>query len=366
MASKIQTTNASGSAMARLLAAHQNKVVTLKKGDTVKGTISRINKHEILVDVGSKTEAMVLEKDKKIFNRILALFKAGDKVEVNVLNPESDSGQPVVSLRRYLSNIAWDKLEELEKSKEQIEVFISDISKAGYIVTTDFGITGFLPQSHIAHTQQDLSTGAQVKVTVLEINRQDNKIIFSQKPAISDEEFKKATKHLKEGGKVSGEVISATPVGIYISIFADKDGKKQPLPVEGFVHISELSWDKVNDPSELFDINQKVEAVVLRSDTEAKRITLSIKRLTQDPFEELIKNYPLDKKVEGIVVRIEENGVILTIDDKIEGFIKKDKIPPGTAYTAGQKVPLLVSEHDKRRHRLNVSPVLLEKPLGYR
>src|SRR6266567_4042298 len=108
------------SAMAQLLAKHQNKFVTLKKGESAKAQITKLTPNEILVDAGGKTEAVVLERDKRIVATIMQQFKVGDTVEVNVLNPESESGQPIVSLRRYLGNLAWEKLENLQKKSEQV------------------------------------------------------------------------------------------------------------------------------------------------------------------------------------------------------------------------------------------------------
>src|SRR6267154_135503 len=135
---KSSTTNATNaqSAMAQLLAKHQNKFVTLKKGESIKAILTKLTPNEILVDAGAKTEAVVLERDKRIVNTIMQQFKVGDTVEINVLNPESESGQPIVSLRRYLGNMAWEKLEEMQKKSEQVEVTIKDSSKAGYVVDT--------------------------------------------------------------------------------------------------------------------------------------------------------------------------------------------------------------------------------------
>src|SRR5258708_4417256 len=132
------STDKSSSPMGQLLAKHQNQFVALRKGESVNGKITKLTRSEIVVDTGAKTEALVLEKDKRILHTILELFKLGDTVEVNVLNPESDTGAPVVSLRRYLGKIAWKKLEELVQNKKQIEVTISEAGKAGFVVATDF------------------------------------------------------------------------------------------------------------------------------------------------------------------------------------------------------------------------------------
>lgn len=351
------------SPMALLMAKHRDSFVTFKKGDSVKGKITKINVNEILVDLGSKTEATILEKDKNILRTILGMFKLGDTVEVNVLNPESDFGHPVVSLRRYLGNIAWVKLEELQKSHEQIEVTISEVGKAGFVVATSFGISGFLPQSHTSFSNPQVAAiGQKIKASVLEISREDNKVIFSQKTKMSDDEFAKAMKKYKVGDKVEVSISNITPFGLFVSLG----------DFEGFIHISEISWDKVDDLASIYNQGDKIEAVIARFDKETKRINLSVRKLTADPFEKLIEKYPVDKKVTATVVKIEDTGVVLDLGpstgsgSSIEGFIKKEKIPPMTTYSEGQEIALTVSEHDKRRHRLILTPVLKEKPIGYR
>jgi small subunit ribosomal protein S1 len=357
------------SAMAQLLASHKSKLVTLKKGESVKGKITKLLPNEIIVEVGAKTEALVLEKDKRIMRLILSLFKVGDFVDVNVLNPESDSGQPIVSLRKYLGNIAWKKLEELDKSKEQIDVTITDSTKAGYVTVTDFGVSGFLPQSHVSFShQQDLGIGTTIKVSILELNRPDNKVIFSQKASVSEEEFKKTLEQLKIGKKLTVEINNVTPIGLFVSFLLPDTKEKR----DGFIHISEISWDKVDDLPSLYNSGEKIEAVVNWFDAENRRINLSVKRLSKDPFEALIDALPVDKKVTGKVSKIDDGGVTLVLEsqidigEQVEGFIKKEKVPPGTIYTVDQIVTAIVSDYDKRRHRIILVPVLLEKPIGYR
>ena len=348
--------------MGQLLAKHENKFVTLKKGESVKATITKLTPNEILVDAGAKTEAVVLERDKRIVNTIMQQFKVGDTVEINVLNPESDSGQPVVSLRRYLGNMAWEKLEELQKKSEQVEVTIKDSSKAGFVVDTAFGVSGFLPQSHVAFTQDGLNPGQTVKARVLELNRADNKVIFSQKQSLSDEEFQALSKQYKAGEKMKVNVTTITPFGIYVAL----PKKKDTPDVEGFIHISETSWDKVADLSELFASGQEIEAILTKFDAETKRVSLSVKRLSADPFETMMEKYPVDSKVRGTVSALIDGDVVFSIGEGAEGVLRKDKIPPTITYTEGQEVNLTIADHDKRKHRLLVSPVLLEKPMGYR
>ena len=354
------------SAMALLLAKHENKFVTLKKGESVKAKLTKLTPNEILVDAGAKTEAMVLEKDKRIVQTIMKQFKVGDTVEINVLNPESESGQPIVSLRRYLANMAWEKLDELQKKSGQLEIMIKDSSKAGYVVDTAFGISGFLPQSHVAFTQDGLTSGQTVKARVLELNRTDNKVIFSQKQLLSEEEFAALSKKYKVGEKVKVTVATVTPFGLYVALPKGKDAKGEN-ELEGFIHISETSWDKVTDLSDVFTSGQEIEAVLTRFDNETRRVSLSVKRLTADPFEALIEKYPVDTKVKGTVTAIVDGDVSFSFGpENAEGVLRKDKIPPTTTYAEGQVVNLTIADHDKRKHRILVSPVLLEKPMGYR
>lgn len=352
------------SAMAQLLAKHENKFVTLKKGESAKAKITKLTPSEIIVDAGSKTEAIVLEKDKRIMQTIMKQFKVGDTVEINVLNPESESGHPIVSLRRYLSNMAWEKLDELQKKSGQLEITIKDSSKAGYVVDTAFGVSGFLPQSHVAFTPDGLTSGQTVKARVLELNRTDNKIIFSQKQLLSEEEFAALSKHFKVGEKVKVTVATVTPFGLYVALPKLKGAETE---LEGFIHISETSWDKVTDLGEVFSSGQAIEAVLTRFDNETRRVSLSVKRLTADPFEALIEKYPVDTKVKGTVTALVDGDVIFAFGTEgAEGILRKDKIPPTTSYAEEQVVNLTIADHDKRKHRILVTPVLLEKPMGYR
>lgn len=342
------------SAMAALLAKHSDKFVALKKGESIKGKITKFTKQEILVDLGTKTEAVILEKDRDILNTILSSFKIGDTVEVNVLNPESDDGHPIVSLRRYLGNIAWGRLESLVGSKDTVEVKVTESGKAGYVASTPFGISGFLPQSHTI--TPDMGVGKKINVSILEVSRTDNKVILSQKPKISDEDFAKAMKKYKTGQKVAVEISNITPFGIFATL----------EDFEGFIHVSEVAWEKVDDLSSMFSAGDSIEAVIIRFDKDSKRINLSIKQLSADPFEKMIEDYPVDKKVTATVKAIDDAGVTVEFGPSIEGFIKKEKIPPTISYSAGQEISLTVAEHDKRRHRINLTPVLKEKPIGYR
>lgn len=348
--------------MAELLAKHQTNFVNVSKGQVLSGTITKLTSSEILVDIGAKTEALVLEKDKRILRSLLSTLKVGDKVTVAILNPESDYGNPVVSLRRFNDERVWEKLEELKKNKEQIEVTVDELTKGGFLVAAKDGVAGFMPNSQTSFLQnpQEL-VGKQIKVLVIELNKPLRKIIFSQKATVAGEEFDKATKNLKVGQTTEATISNIAPFGIFLSLTL-ADGSV----IEGFVHISELSWEKLATVPEEFKPGEKVKVQVLGFDRETKRVNLSIKSLTKDPFEEKLKAYQADQKVSGSVTKVLSNGVLVRLEDGVEGFIKKEKIPPTVTFSDGSSVNATVVEVDTRRHRVVLVPVLTEKPLMYR
>lgn len=332
------------------------------KGDMLTGTISKLTSGEILVDINAKTEAVVLEKDRNILNKVLSSFVVGDKVTVQVLNPESDFGYAVVSLRRSVGDITWAKLAKLQKAQTPVEVNLDMATKGGYLVTTSDGTSGFLPNSHTSSLENPQGLiGKKIKVVVLELNREMNKIIFSQKQVMGPADFQKLIKNLKVGQKIDAVISNVAPFGIFLSM-PISSGKL----AEGFIHISETSWENVENISDLFKIGDKITGLVLGFDKESRRVNLSIKRLLADPFEKKLDEFTVDKKLKAEVTKIISGGVLLELSDNVTGFIKKEKIPVKTTYKEGQEISVTVALVDKKRHRVEVVPVLLEKPIGYR
>lgn len=350
------------SSMAELMKKTQSSVVTLHKSEAMSGTITKLTPSEVLVDIQGKTEAVVLEKDKKILRNILTLFHVGDKVTVSVLNPESETGNPVVSLRRHIEEILWSKLKKQQEANELLEVVVEEATRGGFIVTTANGLTGFLPSSQTSHAKDQGMLGQKINVFLLDLDRQDHKIIFSQKPNLTEKDFEKLASGIKVGDKIEGVVTTITPFGIFVSLPALETDRT----IDGLIHISEISWERTADIGSLFTVGQKVEAVVIRLDKTAKRADLSIKRLESDPFEEIAKKYEVDQQVEGEVTKILASGIALNLGDGVEGFIRKEKIPPTVSYEVGSTVTATVSEIDNKRHRIVLTPVLKEKPIGYR
>jgi len=355
--------NSGANSMAELMAKQSTKpVVGLKKGDFVTGTLTKLSKRDMLVDIQAKGEAIVLEHDPKMLRSIHAFLKEGQTVEVSVISPESESGQPVVSLRRFIHDIVWKELERLKKNQDKVEVTINEVTKGGFVVSALDGQSGFLPNSHSNSSQGSLSVGRTLQVTIADLNREDNKIIFSQKTTMTPDEFAEVTKEFTKGAKVKGEISSVTNFGYFVMLHP----KSTEKTIDGLIHISEISWERLEEPLSLYKVGQEVEVVVIGTDRDSRRVDLSLKRLTTDPFEKLKEEFPVDKQITAKVTRIDDGNIFLDISEGLEGLIKKEKVPPMTTYEIGQSVSATVASHDLRRRRIELTPVLKEKPLMYR
>lgn len=355
--------------MAELLAAQKTPFVAIHKGAMISGVITKLTPSEILVDINTKAEAVVLEKDKKILNALLSSLSVGDKVTVQILNPESDMGNSVVSLRRFLDDKLWQRIVEYKEKKEVLDITVNDIVRGGFLVSTNDGISGFLPNSQVSFVSQVSEVGEDgsqnlignsIKAIILETDRQTHKIIFSQTKAIGTEDFDKETKKLKTGQMIKGVITNVSQFGIFISVPIEDHA------IDGFIHISDISWDKISDLTALYKTGDTIESSIVGFDKETRRVNLSIKSLAEDPFKERAKNFPIDKKVKATVFRISSSGVMLDLENGMTGLIRKDKIPPKITYQTGSVIDAVVSSIDEGRRRIILVPSLTEKPIGYR
>lgn len=352
--------------MAELMAKHGKDIQPLKKGEEVTGVITKLSSSEIMMQLDGKTDVMVMEKERRLHKQLTTLLKVGDKVTATVLYPESDEGYPMVSLRKYMGEKIWTEVESLAKSGQKLSATVTDSTKGGLLVETDGGINGFLPNSHI--TSKNVEVGQKIQVHIAELKKDVKKVVFSQKQALTVDDFKSLAITYKTGTKVSGRISGITTFGMFVSLPFTKDG--EATTVDGLIHISEVAWEKVDDLQSLFSVGQQVEAVVIGIDPRSKRIDLSLKRLTSDPFQKITDAFPAEKKVTGTVVEMTELGLVLDLGEVdgvvVEGLIKKDKIPAATNYEKGQNVQATVVSVDSRRRKVMLTPVLLEKPLMYR
>lgn len=357
------------STMAELMAKHSQLVQPFKKGQDVVGIITSL-KPDIMMRVADKTDVIVLEKDRRLHKQLLGLIAVGEKITATVLYPESDSGYSVVTIRKYMEDKVWEELDRLQKEAEKILVTVTDVTRGGLVVEAVNGVSGFLPNSHLAPgVKPEELLGQKISASIVELSRENRKVVFSQKGIISTEDVSRIATEYKAGTKVSGKISGITSFGIFVSLPFTKANGEQ-ITVDGLVHISEIAWETVSDLTNIFSFGQTVDAVVIGMDPRSKRIDLSIKRLTADPFQKIVDAFPVDKKVRGAVSEITENGIVLDLGQvegiSIAGFIKKDKIPANKTYEKGQSIEATVVSVDSRKRKIMLTPVLLEKPLMYR
>jgi len=346
--------------MAELMAAGSSKFTTLKKGDIVDGTVKKLTPKEILLDIGAKSDALVIEYDRANLNNLLAMLKVGDRVKASVISAESEEGFPVLSLRRMLDEMVYGKLGAQQKSQEKVKITVMDgNSRGGYFAETRDGVKGFLPLSQVM-PEADI-IGKTFDAIIIESDRAKKRVIFSQKATVYVIDPKEIEKSVKKGESVEGVVESVTGHGIYITLTVAGSAK-----IEGFVHVSEISYQRVEDVSTLYTKGDKVTAQVLEIDSENRRVNLSVKRLQKDSFEEAKTKYPLEQEMSGTITDIKSRGVTLKLDEALSGFIPAAKIPTETAYKVGDLITVQVTGYDEKRRLILLAPVMKTKFVGYR
>lgn len=328
-----------------------------KKGQEVEGTVISLSPKGIRLDLGGKAEGLVLEKDKTILTDLLANLKLGDKVRAVVLNPESDEGFTVLSLRRQRKKKAWQELTEAHKLDEPLEVSITDLTRGG--VLADFGgIRGFIPTSHLTISLDERILGQTLKVKVLEAVPQENRLLFSQKTAsIKTADLKKKLSKIKINQVYTGTISGITKFGLFVKL---EEG------IEGLVHISEVSWKRVEDLEKQFKIEDEIQVLVTGVDLETQRLNLSLRQLLPDPWLEISKKFATDQQVKGQVSRISRTGVFVLLKEGEMGIIPQNKISIGKTFKEGDKVTCSIESVDVQKRRINLVPVLKEKPIGYK
>lgn len=346
--------------MAELLAATNYQIPALKRGQEVSGKIVLAGPQEILVDIGAKSEGIITGRELSGARDLVSKLSVGDPIEATVLYPENEAGQVVLSLSKLSGARRWTELEEKKKSGEEIEVRAMEANRGGLIC--DFaGLRGFLPASQLSSMPSKIEdlVGTNMSVRVIEVDKVSNRLIFSQKaPDKKDlSELIKLLAKVKIGEKYKGVVSAILPFGIFVEI----RGK-----LEGLVHISEISWEKVEDPTSLFKIGDEVEVMVIAKDMTAGRLNLSIKQLLEDPFAKASEKYAKDQKVKGKVARVTPYGVFVTLDAGIEGLVHISKVGPNASYNPGDDIECEIESVDVGARKISLVPIVREKPILYR
>jgi ribosomal protein S1 len=347
--------------MEELLATVGNAPKILKKGDTVEGAVVSVTHREVLVDIGWKSFGIVAFWELEQVKDYAASLKPGDKVVAQVVNPENDMGYVVLSLRRANMERRWILLNQAKEKGNDLEVVGLETARGGLLVDWQ-GLRGFIPTTQL---EGNLATnlisliGKKIKVRVLEVDKTINRLVLSQKaaamgvtPLVQKEKLAKIKPN---------DVLEGTIAGIaHFGIFVDVDG------IEGLVHISEIAWEKVENPAALYKTGDKIEVKVLEVNQDEGKLNLSVKRLTPDPWKNILDRYPLESLIEGKVVRSAPYGFFVKLEPGIEGLLHISKVGSGEEPKVGEKIECMVEKIDPVKRKISLTLVPTEKPVGYR
>lgn len=345
--------------MADLMARQSSQFESLKKGQIIEGTVKKLTPQEILLDIGYKSDGLVIEYDKQNLENLLSILKVGDTVSASVISPESEEGFPVLSLRRMLEDKVYASLESLYKGNETFKAQITESSRGGYFIQTAEGIKGFLPNSQLLSNKP--SVGDTIEVKVIEFDREKKRIIISQKATKYVMNVSELEKIAKKNAKVKITVKFVTSYGIYGDIEFEKD-----KIAEGFIHISEVSHQRVEGLEGKFSIGQVLDGEIIDIDRENKRVNVSLKRLEKDTFDEVKDKYKVEQIIKAVVKEVRPRGITLQVEPGIMAFITSSKVPTGTTYEVNDEVEAEIVDFDSRKRLINLSPVLKTKVIGYR
>lgn len=356
--------------MEELLAVTGYSLRGIKKGDVIEGTITRVSPKEITVDVGSKAEGVVIDRELENYRETLMALAPGDRVVCQVIVAENDRGQSVVSLRRNIFERKWSDLHDHQKSGEPLEIIFKEPVRGGVLV--DYGgLRGYIPQSQLdASTmkQVDKLSGKRMMAKVLEVDRDTNRLIFSQR-AITEGETLAKQKELLDlltiGETVQTTITGVVPFGAFAKLkVTTKDGEAREI--EGLIHISEIAWEKVDDPGQYLKVGDSVKVKVVGVDAGSGKLTLSLKQLLPDPWEHVLDMFEKDSVVKGTVSRVSPYGIFVTLSPGVEGLIHISKVAPGEEPKAGGEITCTVEDVQPDKRKISLSMTLTEKPIGYR
>jgi len=342
---------------------------SFNKGDIVEGTVITQSEGEVIVDLGGRAEGIVSGRHLKL-NGKRAAKKIGDKVLVFVLSPENEEGQIQLSIGRTGTELRWHELEQAKANQVVLNVKVIEANTGGVIVEINDGLRGFVPSSQLKNNriysndsyagkgdavkalQSKLAEmiGEELQVKVMEINKEKNKVILSEKSVYSETDLKQrneTSNALKVGDILKGEVTGIAPFGLFVNAQG----------LEGLVHLSEISWDKVTNPSDFFKVGDIVDVQVLGLQDAGKRVAYSIKRMQSDPWKNIVKKYKVGQVVDGVVKSVADYGVFVKIEDGLNGLVhiselsnKLVKHPSQVVKVGDQIKVMIISISNEDRH----------------
>jgi small subunit ribosomal protein S1 len=341
---------------------------SLRRGETVEGTVVRVDQDEVLVDVGMKSEGVIPARELYVEGEDAPPLRIGDKTLVYVMNPEGGEGHAILSLRRAQMERSWRDIEELYHRGAIVEAPVVDFNKGGLIVEVK-GVRGFVPVSQVLDlrniTRQDgeneevtqtLSSmnGRRLPLKIIEINRSRNRLILSERAAVQEQRTLRKDElmdQLVPGQVRKGVVSNLTSFGAFVDLGG----------ADGLVHVSEMSYNRVNHPGEILHVGQQVDVMVLTVDRETKKIALSLKRAQPDPWTTVEQQYHVGQVVPAVITKLAKFGAFAKVEEGLEGLIHLSELTDlpvqeaGQVVREGQHVNVKIIHIHSQRRRLGLS-----------
>lgn len=336
----------------------QYEVPQLKSGEVIEGTITSVKKHEVWVDLGPNGIGVIMRRELG-HGQVL---EQGQSVVTSVVEPELEEGYALLSMRRAAKDRGWDVLQKFFEDEEIVEASPYDANRGGLLIELE-GIRGFLPVSQLAAGHYPRVSGADkdeilqklnqlvdtpLRMRILDVSRKDNKLIFSEKEAIKNDMQERFSK-LKVGDDVKGVVTGVIDFGAFVNV----DG------IEGLIHISEISWERVEDPREYVKTGEEVKARIIAIDKD--RLSLSLKQMSVDPWLEEVKAFKSGDNVEGKVTRITPFGAFVQLSPSVEALVHvsemsdEEGVDPEKIFQLNEKKNFKVLDIDTEGRKIALS-----------
>ena len=341
----------------QILPNYDATIVPFEEGDVVTGKVVRIDKDEVLVDIGYKSEGVIPNNELSIRKSVdpSEEVELGEEVDALVLTKEDQDGRLILSKKRARFERAWRRIEGAAESGEPVTGSVIEVVKGGLIV--DLGVRGFLPASLVDIRRVpnlDEYLGQNIETKVIELNRSRNNVVLSRR-AVLEEERKEQRQaileRLQPGLVIEGQISNIVDFGAFV----DLDG------IDGLIHISELSWSHVNHPSEILSIGDTVQVKVLDIDRDRQRISLGLKQTQEDPWQRVVDTYNVGDELEGKVTKVVAFGAFVEILEGVEGLVHISELAqhhvenPREIIQPGDDVKVKILEIDSERRRLSLS-----------
>jgi len=340
-----------------LLAAYEATIKAFDDGDLVQGKVVRVDKDEVLLDIGYKSEGVIPARELSIKHDVdpRQIVEVGQEIEALVTQKEDKEGRLILSVKKAKYERAWGQIEKIMKEDGVVTGTVIEVVKGGLIL--DIGLRGFLPASLVdLRRVRDLHpfVGKQLECKIIELDRNRNNVVLSRRKYLEEaqsEGRKDFLQNLKKGEVKKGTISSIVNFGAFVDLGG----------VDGLIHVSELSWKHVEHPSEVVQVGQEVTVEVLDVDLERERISLSLKKTQEDPWHQFAREHAPNEILDGEVTKLVPFGAFVRVGEGVEGLVHISELSDKHVETAeqvvavGQKVPVKIIEIDGDRRRISLS-----------